>query len=73
VKVTLYLYHNVMGPLEMYLKRCEKCNRPLFKYNAKELVISNFGPSDFDVYPPNAKLIEIQCHSCQTKYNVQFL
>jgi len=71
--VTMYLYHNVVENHEIYLKRCDKCNRALFKYSSKNLVISNHGPSNYDVYEPGSKFIEIICHSCHTKYNIQFM
>ena len=72
MKVTVYLFHNLVGPHELNAKRCEKCNRVLFKYSAENMVVANSGPSKFDVYQPGSKYIEVRCHSCGTDHSVLF-
>lgn len=72
MKVTMYLFHNVVPKHEVTLKYCDKCRRPLFKYSADELVISNSGVTGFQIYAPGSKYIQIVCHSCQTPYDILF-
>lgn len=72
MNVTLYLFHNVIPQREINLKRCDKCNRPLFKYTADELVIANHGVSSFEIHKPGSAYIELQCHSCKSEYKILF-
>lgn len=68
----MYLFHNVLERRELNMKRCDKCNRPLFKYSADEMIVANNGPSKYDVYEPGSKYIEIRCHSCGSDYKILF-
>lgn len=74
MRVSVYLYHNVLPKSKIYLYNCMNtpCRRPLFKYTASDLVVANSGATSFDQYEPGAKYIEIQCHSCGTEYKILF-
>lgn len=72
--VTLYLFTNQMPITKLYMYRCNNtpCNRPLFKYSAEEMIVANSGVTNFDLYEPGSKYIEIECHSCSATYKVLF-
>lgn len=72
MNVTIFLYHNAIAKGELHLKRCEACNRPLFKYSATEMVIANVSPGTFTVYEPGAIYIEHICHGCGSQYSILF-
>ena len=72
MRVTIYLFHNVIAPRKIHMKRCDDCNRPLFKYTSDEMVIANHGASNFDVYQPGSNYIELKCHSCGSDYSILF-
>jgi len=53
------------------MMHCLDCKRPMFKYSANELVISNSG-IDINNYEPGSQVIEFKCHNCIQLYNIWF-
>ena len=72
MNISVYLYHNIAQQKKMYKFHCIKCGRILLEMYANQIVISNSGLADPDKYDRGSKYIQLQCHSCITKYNVLF-
>ena len=70
--ITMYLYHNVIPTHQTTLLRCIKCNRPLLKFSADDLVIANNGIHNFELFEPSSMYIEHICHSCGTIYSILY-
>lgn len=72
MQISVYLYHNLVPRNQVKLFRCQSCNRPMFKYSADNLLITNGGITSMAQYEPSSHVIELQCHSCNTKHQILF-
>jgi len=71
MRITIYIYHNQTPRRTWKYMHCLDCKRPMFKYSASELVISNSG-IDLNNYEPGSSVIEFKCHNCIQLYNIWF-
>ena len=71
MRVTVYLYHTQLMPIEEVLFRCIKCNRGMFKYSAENIVVANI-MGGRDVFLPGMGYLTIECHSCKTPHKILF-
>lgn len=69
----LMTFHHQLFPEapKMQAWRCG-CGRIIFKANAENIVVSNDLGLGWQEFPPSQHLIELQCHSCKSKYRILF-
>lgn len=73
MNVIMYFHHQLFpAPYQrQYVHRCG-CGRIIFKANTENIVVANDIGLPWESYPPGAGLIEVQCHSCKSKYKILF-
>lgn len=73
MNIVMYFNHRLFPtPYQrVYVHRCG-CGRTIFKANTENIMIANDIGLPWESYPASSAVIEIQCHSCKSKYKILF-